>query len=515
MLPKSDRDSANLSLVMYDKIQFYLNSGDFIKAKSLAEDFKSQHPESPTIEYFLAIISDGAGDFPQALSHIDLCLAKHEQSKTDSDNEAFLEAVCLRSRILWNLGEKALSVVSLEFIARKFDYLSAYHLLVFHATEDREFERVLAYCKEGTAVTPLDIVIWFYQAQANHYLEREDAAIASLNAVFALEPNHLDGNKLAAKIYLKQRRYVKALTAAQVVLSIDERDETALSASFFTYLHLGKLELAEEIYERVIAVNPEDEDNYTEALEAMRLELRSKDLKFDRHSLYTSGSIAYRQGEFEQALSLYTSALSLAQGIDPAIELAIATTLSKLNRWSEAIEHYEAIEPGGLSREEQLATYAGWGTALITENRPKEAVLLLELALKMSPETVDIQIALAICYGALGRISEAIALSERALDFTPTATDIAIVLATHLLSQGAIGRACEVAAKVMKAAPLDPKSHYISGMVYSQLGQNVIAIKFAAFFLVKFPGEQMGIDLYMRISNALDRELGIDRRQSN
>jgi tetratricopeptide (TPR) repeat protein len=261
----------------------------------------------------------------------------------------------------------------------------------------------------------------------------------------------------------------------------------------------------------LLAVNPKDKDNYLQALKLSKAECGNAEFNFNRDSLFNSGLLAYRQQKYEQARSLFKTASELDSKPDAQLTLWIASCLVKLNNYPDAIKHYEQIDCAQCQPEDLLSVYSGWGSALMNIDCPERALPLLERALELKPMDIDVCLGLTCCYGAVNKLKDAIELSGEALELVPSSTDMGIIHITYLLRDNQVDRACKAAGRLMAVAPLDPKAHYVSGLVYLRLGKFLHAMNFATYFLKQHPGEQMAVDFYLEVSHALDHDLGIRR----
>ncbi len=494
-----------------EQIETQIETQHLDEAIASALECKDLFPDLSVPDYLLALAYKYANQPQSALIHIDACLAKH-QSWSETTSATYLRSACLRARILGDVGRTSESHELLLRLGRGHQFAGAFLLLGFGAMEQKDRVKALKYCAEGIAIAPHNVPFWSLQAQAHKLSDNDTAALASLSSVLAFDKNHLEALKLLARIEFEQDRVAMAVKTAARILKIDEHNEIGLSVSFFGYLHMGQWTQAERVLPILLAVNPADRDNYLKALQLSRAEVGNETCAFNRDTLFNSGTLAYRQDDFEQALSLFQSARAIAANVpDAQLDLWTANCLGKIDRRAEAIGYYEAIDLATCSSEDAISVYSGWGNALLIEDRPILATPLLEQAYDLRPTDTNIQIALAVCYGATGRVGEAIELSAITLALLPSSTDAGIVHVTYLLRDGQLDRACKAAGQLMKVAPLDPKSHYVSGLVYHQLGEYLHAMNFAAYYLRANPGEQMAIDLYLDVSHSLDNDLGILR----
>jgi tetratricopeptide (TPR) repeat protein len=508
-MPTQPQSQLELS-AWIDAVETAVHAGDLFLAKTQAKECKALFPTATTPNYLLAVVCFYTNEYREGIGYADECLNQY-RSLGEEMSSAYLKSVCLRARLMWGVGERTESADLLLHSGRSHRYGEAFVFLAMQAQQTCDWNKVVAYCAEGITIAPHTAMLWFCQAQAHYMLEHLAEARASLASLLTIDNNYLEGLKLITRIELKDGRYVESLKFATRLLELDDRNEVALSASFFSNLHMGHWNEAERLLPTLLAVNPEDRDNYLQALKLSKTECGNADFNFNRDSLFNSGLLAYRQQKYEQARSLFQTAIGLDSKPDAQLTLWIASCSTKLGNYIDAVKHYEQIDCTQCQPEDLLSVYSGWGNALMNSDRPELALPLLERALELKPMDIDVCLGLACCYGAVNKLKEAIELSGKALELAPSSTDTGIVHITYLLRDNQVDRACKAAGRLMAVAPLDPKAHYVSGLVYLRLGKFLPAMNFATYFLKQHPGEQMAVDFYLEVSHALDQDLGICR----
>ncbi len=113
---------------------------------------------------------------------------------------------------------------------------------------------------------------------------------------------------------------------------------------------------------------------------------------------YLLGFLAQNEGRLEDAMALYEKALAIVPGVSPAL-VRLASVYAELGNADKAEWLYgEALRANPTS----AAAEAGLGELLLAQDRPKEAVVLLERALDKVREANRLYYPLALAYRKLG-----------------------------------------------------------------------------------------------------------------
>ncbi len=118
---------------------------------------------------------------------------------------------------------------------------------------------------------------------------------------------------------------------------------------------------------------------------------------------YLLGYLAHNEGRLEDAVTLYEKALAIVPGVSPTL-IRLASVYAELGNADKAEWLYgEALRTDPAS----AAAEAGLGELLLGQDRPEEAVVLLERALDKTPEANRLYYPLALAYRKLGNQDKA------------------------------------------------------------------------------------------------------------
>ena len=164
----------------------------------------------------------------------------------------------------------------------------------------------------------------------------------------------------------------------------------ALLASADASYRSGRLDEADALCVRVLAVEPRSAP-----------------------ALHIRGLIAHQRGRTADALAHLMQAVALAPSV-PAVHQALAEAHRTEAQHEAAERHYRRVaelQPGAI-------TFLNLGNALMSLQRPANAVTVYEAALRYDPRLPEIYLALGLAFAALGR-GEAADVFARAVALRP------------------------------------------------------------------------------------------------
>ncbi len=130
----------------------------------------------------------------------------------------------------------------------------------------------------------------------------------------------------------------------------------------------------------------------------------ASDLQQQASYLFAAGEMAHLRGLYGDAIAYYDRALRLAPSLDRARTNKAAALLA-IGMPQRALDELAGVL-GRLSRNEYWPNRVA-GDVLLAANRPAEAIVYLQQALDLSPDTHDLRYYLGLCNEQLGRREEA------------------------------------------------------------------------------------------------------------
>ncbi|PYN46491.1 MAG: hypothetical protein DME00_18785 [Candidatus Rokuibacteriota bacterium] len=195
-----------------------------------------------------------------------------------------------------------------------------------------------------------------------------------------------------------------------------------------------RLEAADELYRRIIAVAPDYPDAW-----------------------HFRGMVAFQLGRLAEAETLIRRAVELAPTYSDAHN-NLGNVLQHQKRAEEAVTCYEraiALQPDLADAHNNL------GNALQQQKRHEEAVALYERAIALRPEMADAHLNLGKALEALDRMAEALTAYRQAVMLRPFHFDSYRRLGSALYGWGRIDEAADVYRKWLSLEPDNPLARHL------------------------------------------------------
>lgn len=239
----------------------------------------------------------------------------------------------------------------------------------------------------------------------------------------------------------------------------------------------GDLGQAEQIYRRILAVEPRQADalHYLGVIglqagrfdDAIDLISRSIEQRPDHvDALSNLGNALQAGGRFEEAVLRYRQAHDLQPG-NAVVIANLGNALWQSGQASAAIAEYESA----LAIESRLVdTRRNLADALLAAGRPNEALGHIMTAAKVTPDLPEILVSMGNILQEMGRSEEAIACFEKVLEKKPDFAPVLCNLANVLRREGRLPEAVERYEHALKLAPDYSEGHYDLGIALQDLG---------------------------------------------
>jgi predicted O-linked N-acetylglucosamine transferase (SPINDLY family) len=233
----------------------------------------------------------------------------------------------------------------------------------------------------------------------------------------------------------------------------------ALAVAFEHY-QAGRLDLAEEICRRILAVEP----NHADALHLLgMIALRSGELAVaidfvDRAVAFQPANADFQHnlgvalalaGKIAEAVEAFQRALTLVADY-PGAHTNLGHALAMLQRFDEA---FTCFRHAVQLREDDASAHFGLGGALAGQGNLQEAVASYRRALELKPDYAEAYHNLGNTLRDLGRLDEALACHQRAVHLAPRLPEAHFNLGNVLADQG---KRDEAAASYRRALELKP-----------------------------------------------------------
>lgn len=247
--------------------------------------------------------------------------------------------------------------------------------------------------------------------------------------------------------------------------------------------HAGRLAAAEQLYQRILAIDPRHSDSLhllgVAAYQLGRHEAaddligRAIQLRDDVPSYHGNlGNVLKEQGRIEEAIASYERALAL----DPALaetHCNLGSLLKHQGRLDEATLRYRqaaAIKPA------LAEAHFGLGSVFQIQGRLSEAVACYERARVLDPGYAQAHNNLGYAFHVQGKLDAAVACYRRALTLTPDDADAWNNLGYTLHAQGKLDDAVTCYERALALQPDFAEAHNNLGNVLKDLGSFDAAI---------------------------------------
>ncbi|MBX2852139.1 MAG: tetratricopeptide repeat protein [Phycisphaeraceae bacterium] len=164
------------------------------------------------------------------------------------------------------------------------------------------------------------------------------------------------------------------------------------------------------------------------------------------------GTLAYRLGDFGQAIDQFNRVLEIDPSFYPAYA-NLATMYADGGRVEEAIR---LLDKGLIQLPKQPDLLYSKAMLFIRQRDYREAINLLSDAYAKAPGRADIAYAYAIALHDTGRPVQAIGVMKKSLETTPNDPQMLIALAQYSMQQKEEGVALQYAKEAQKLLPEDP-----------------------------------------------------------
>ena len=218
----------------------------------------------------------------------------------------------------------------------------------------------------------------------------------------------------------------------------------AMVAAAFQHHQSGRLNEAEILYRRVLAVDPRHAD-----------------------SLHLLGVIAHQNGHYDVAVDLIGKAIAVNANAS-AFHSNLGNALTELGRLDEAVACFRAAI--GLTPD-FLDAHRNFGHALLKQGRPDEAEVHYRWVLDRCPDIPSAHNNLGAVLAKLQRLAEAVACYRRALDLEVRYPDAHNNLGAALAKQGRLDDAVACYRRAIELAPDYPDAHNNLGAALVKQGR--------------------------------------------
>jgi tetratricopeptide (TPR) repeat protein len=430
----------------------YANHGAFLMTANRRDEAERSYlkavevdPRSPRARTELAVFQWRTGKTEQAEASLKEALALDAQN---------LEANRVLSELYISTNRRAAAEAPLKVIAATGDSTSRFALVEYYIAGKRYPEALAeleTFETQAPAPGQMNAVLKarVHKAEILHWQDRNVEAHAALDAVLAKDPNNVDALSVRAKILVAERKFDRALEAAESAVAIDGTVADAHLTLGRIHQGLGHVDKAIAAFNEVLRLSP---TSVPAQLELSRAYLRGGR---SQEALQLAQSVLAKQPRNPEALLLQSRALLQAGNVSAAER---PTSALMRDHPEVAAVH---LQVGDLQRQKKdnVAARAAYERALAID--PLNARALTSLA------ALDF---------SLGRAADARARVDAALSKQPESPAL-LMLAGGVYAQLRDYASAEKALrKAVELEPSNPNLYAMLGAIYRDQGQTDRAI---------------------------------------
>lgn len=309
-------------------------------------------------------------------------------------------------------------------------------------------------------------------------------AQGQLAAVLARAPQHRIARQLLAESELATGNPDKAMETLGPLLSEASEKPEVLQLAARIHVARGNMEAASAIYEKLVAVRPDDERLRTQLGVARLLEGDAgaglNDLETAAGLEGSSGTADFalvmvhlRQGEVDKAMAAQRR-LEEKRPTDPrTFLLKGGVLLASMDQAGarKAFEHALSLDANYLPAAVNLARMD------VADKRPQDAIERIEAIVRSHPDNVAASLFLANLQRATGAGAERVRETlERASEANPNSTVPRLALVRESIARGDVKKAVSLAQEIAGAHPAEPAVLEMLGQAQGAAGEYLQAL---------------------------------------
>ncbi len=274
-----------------------------------------------------------------------------------------------------------------------------------------------------------------------------------------------------------QKRNIKSPSAIGRT-AIDRSATDSEVAKAIQYHKSGQLQKAEEIYKKILHINPNHPDSlhllgvlaYQVGKIDIAVTLISKAIQNnpDNPSFYNNfGNVLKEQGKFNEAVSCYQKALKLKPDYAEACN-NMGNTFKEQGELNEAVSCYQKAVK---LKPDYAEAYNNMGNVFKDQNKLTDAVLCYEKALEFKPNLPEAHNNMGNAFKDQHKLDDAILCYQKALELRPNFNEAYNNMGTALQDQGKSTEATSCYKKALEIKPDYVSAYYNLGHVFQGQGE--------------------------------------------
>ncbi len=229
----------------------FIQTGHFDKANVLLEKIIAT-ADSAAARYMLAVIRYEADKREAALAHL---------RKISPDDEEFSNSIALQAKILMELDRTPEAITLIKKLINNPDRRQPfyYSLLAGIYVNQQELTAGHDILTTGIELYPEDVQLSFEFALLLEKEDRQDEAIARMEKVLEMQPDHVEALNYLGYIWADNNVHLdKALVYINKAITLKPDNGFIMDSLGWVYFRMGELEKARTALEQAIILQPED-----------------------------------------------------------------------------------------------------------------------------------------------------------------------------------------------------------------------------------------------------------------
>ena len=271
-----------------------------------------------------------------------------------------------------------------------------------------------------------------------------------------LAPASADGNVCLGKLDDGTGNYQQAASDFKLALGGDSTNDSAYSGLALAYEHLGRLELAEQTYQKAIQVHPENPSDYA-----------------------MLGSFYDNEAHYEPAAEQFEKAVKLAPEV-----ASYWSSLGGTYLFAGVYPKAETALQKAISLEPSYYAYSNLGQTYFLERKFGDAISAFEQSVTLGDRQIQSHGNLARAYywprrdrnRAKAELKKAIELADADLQVNPKSGDVHTLVAEYYAMLGDRDEALNHMQTALHLSPGTAETSYFAAKVYTLLGDRQQAL---------------------------------------
>ncbi len=244
------------------------------------------------------------------------------------------------------------------------------------------------------------------------------------------------------------------------------------------YHQAGRLSKAEQIYTKILKVNPDLPDClHLKGFIAYQSGKNDKAIEFIAKAIHRNANDPVYHynlalpflalNRFDEAISCYQKALQLSPELVQA-HVNLGNVLQEQGRFGEAISHYDKARQLNPS---DFLVHLNMGNALQAQGKFVEAISCYEQALHLKADLAEAHYNMGNAYKAQGKINQAISCYQRAIEVNPEDFSAYYNMGNAFRDLKKLDDAVACYQKAVKIKPDGVEAYYSMGDVFTSQGR--------------------------------------------